>query len=175
MWPPSLWFHSRLNQNLFEMHFCSELQWTLWTTVLSNCFGGFRLELNWKSLLYFSFSSCRYGTWVVHLELYKTDFEMEKKQQYGDKRKMIFSLVYIFYGPIKSWNPYEWMCERIVRVFFLSRMKWLHSLQLKWWWWEALPKVIHHARDDAEPAICVTVAPPVEWAHNMLCVIYSIH
>lgn len=82
---------------------------------------------------------------------------------------MIFSLVYIFYCPIKSWNPYEWICERIVRVFFL--WEWIASTahrRLKWSWWAESPKVIHHAGDDAEPAVCAVVKPPAsESASNL--------
>lgn len=63
-------------------------------------------------------------------------------------------------------SGYVWK-KNCTFVFFLQ--EWIYITS------KGLPKVfmIHHAKDDAEPAIRTIMTPPVKSADNMFCVIQS--
>lgn len=131
-----------------------------------------------KSLLFFfflfpfSFSFCRFGSWVVHLEVLNQILRW-KNNNMGKKENDIFLGVYflLLNKVLKSiWVDMWKNCACLLP----PRMDIQCSLQLRLSWWEALPKVflIHHTEDDAEPAMCTIVTPPVKWAYSTFCVIY---
>lgn len=157
MWRPSLWFHSRSNQ------ICLKPVFQIFSEQYrQRCFQTVPVVYNfycWTKdcSIFISFFLFVLSLWIVGRSSgsIKSDFEMEE-QQYEEKGKWYFSLVYIFYCSIKSWNPYEWICEKKNCTFVFFLQEWMYSRACSKDYHGGRHKVfmIHQAEDDAEPAIC---------------------
>lgn len=181
MWRPSLWFHSCSNQICLKSVF---FKFSVNNINKQRCFQTVPVVFNFyswtkKTALFFFFFSvfsfCRFGSWVVHLEVLNQILWWNNNNM-GKKENDIFLGVYFLLLNKVLKSIWVDMWKKLYICLLPPRMDIQYSMQLTLAWWEAIPEVfmIYHAKDDAEPAICTIMTPPVKSTYNMFCVIYSV-